>query len=407
VHATEQASGGAGGPKAGAAAVWPVRSAGRIPALDGLRGLAILLVILFHHTLMRQETGFDEVYVGLARLGWSGVDLFFVLSGFLITGLLYDARGGPHYFRNFYIRRALRIVPVYVVFVFFTLHVSPWLWSDTDLARMGRDAMAERSEAWYWLFLPNVLFALDGNFGHPNLAVTWSLGIEEQFYLLWPLVVLMADRRRLMWTCAALVVAAPVIRTAFVLGGADPIVPYVLPFCRMDALAAGAWVALACRSTTGTAPKLRGWARVVLPAAAAVVFGIWWLEDPLSDGDWAEPVMQSVGYTALALLFAALLALAVLAPPTSRLARALSAPPLRMFGRYSYALYLFHVPVRRFIRDEYFPVASFPTWLDSPLPGQLLFYVVATAPALALAWVSWHALEAPILKLRRRVPYSL
>ena len=77
-----------------------------------------------------------------------------------------------------------------------------------------------------------------------------------------------------------------------------------------------------------------------------------------------------------------------------------------MFGTYSYALYLFHVAVRRFIRDEYFPVASFPEWLDSPLPGQLLFYVVATAPALALAWASWHVLEAPILKLRRFFPYS-
>lgn len=400
-----QGAGGAVGRTAGAAAVWPIRSADRIPALDGLRGIAILLVVLFHNTQMRPQTPFDEVYVALARLGWSGVDLFFVLSGFLITGLLADSKGGPHYFRNFYSRRALRILPLYLVFVFFTLHVSPRLWPDTDLAAMSRNAMAGRSEAWYWLLLPNLLFARDGNFGHPNLAVTWSLGIEEQFYLVWPLLVALADRRRLMWTCTALVVIAPVIRTALVLDGADPVVPYVLPFCRMDALAAGAWVALALRSPAGVAP-LRQWAHPVLAAAAAGIVAIWYLEDPLDNGTWIEPVMQSAGYTAFALLFAALLALAVMAPAGSRLARTLSVSPLRMFGTYSYALYLFHVAVRRFIRDEYFPVASFPEWLGSPLPGQLLFYVVATAPALALAWASWHVLEAPILKLRRFFPYS-
>jgi peptidoglycan/LPS O-acetylase OafA/YrhL len=393
-------------PTAGAAAVWPIRSADRIPALDGLRGLAILLVILFHHTLMRQQTPFDAVYVNVMRLGWAGVDLFFVLSGFLITGLLHDSKDSRHYLGNFYARRALRIVPLYIVFVFFTLHVSPWLWPDTPLAQMGRDAMAGRSQAWYWLFLPNILFALDGNFGHPNLAVTWSLGIEEQFYLVWPLVVGLLDRRRLLWTCTVLIVMAPVIRTTLVLNGADPVVPYVLPFCRMDALAAGAWVALALRSSTNPAPRLAAWARLVLPTAATGVLWIWYLEGPLDDGNWAEPVMQGAGYTLIALSFAALLALAVVAPEGSRLSRGLSASPLRMLGKYSYALYLFHVPVRRFIRDEYFPVDSFATWFGSPLPGQLLFYVVATAPALALAWVSWHLLEAPILRLRRLFPYS-
>jgi peptidoglycan/LPS O-acetylase OafA/YrhL len=102
---------------------------------------------------MQQPTPFDRVYANLARLGWSGVDLFFVLSGFLITGILYDAKGHPHYFRNFYVRRTLRIVPLYWAFVFFTLKIAPWLWPDTSLARMARAAMRNTSEAWYWLYL--------------------------------------------------------------------------------------------------------------------------------------------------------------------------------------------------------------------------------------------------------------
>jgi peptidoglycan/LPS O-acetylase OafA/YrhL len=375
-----------------------------------VRGVAILLVILFHHTLMAQQTPFDRVYVGLARLGWSGVDLFFVLSGFLITGLLYDSKGGAHYFRNFYIRRTLRIFPLYYAFLFFTLRVAPWLWPDTELAAMARDAMAGRSEAWYWFYASNVLFALDTNFGHPNLAVTWSLAIEEQFYLIWPLVVALTGRRTLLWTCGGLMVAALGARFALVAGGAHWIVPYVLPFCRIDALAAGALVALAMRRAAGGPPAAPPWlltaARVIAPVAAVAVLGIWYLEDPFNAGDWSEPVMQAAGYTVLALGFGAVVALAAGAPPGGVLPRVFSAPVLRLFGRYSYALYLFHLPIRRFIRDAYFPVADFPTWLGSPLPGQLLFYVVATTPALLLAWASWHLYERQCLKLTRFFPYG-
>jgi peptidoglycan/LPS O-acetylase OafA/YrhL len=385
----------------------PVRSIGpgsHIPALDGIRGLAILLVILFHHTLMRQSTPFDRVYVNLARLGWSGVDLFFVLSGFLITGILYDARGSPHYYRNFYVRRTLRIFPLYYAFVFFTLTISPWLWPDTDLAEMGRRAMRDTSEAWYWLYLSNILFAVDEGFGHPNLAVTWSLAIEEQFYLVWPVVVALVARRPLMWTCVGLMATALVVRIALLTNGADPTAPYVLPFCRMDALAAGGFVALALRDDR-EATRLVAWARRLAPAALLTVFGIWYVEYPLDDGSWTEPIMQTAGYTALALFFGSLVALAATSREGSMLSRVFSAPFLRTFGKYSYALYLFHVPVRRWIRDSYFPVAAFPTWLGSPLPGQLLFYVAATAPAFLLAWASWHVYEKQVLKLRQFFPY--
>ena len=114
--------------------------------------------------------------------------------------------------------------------------------------------------------------------------------------------------------------------------------------------------------------------------------------------------MQTAGYTALALGYAGIVTLAAVGPADSWLARFFRCSALRTLGRYSYALYLFHVPVRRFIRDEYFPVASFPTWLGSPLPGQLLFYVAATAPALALAWISWHLYERQWLALTGTSP---
>jgi peptidoglycan/LPS O-acetylase OafA/YrhL len=384
---------------------WPPGSGTRVPALDGLRGIAILLVVVFHHTLMRQETLFDRIYVNLARLGWTGVDLFFVLSGFLITGLLYDTRSGPHYYRTFYVRRVLRIFPLYYLFLVYVLHIAPALWPDTPLAEMARRAMAERSEAWYWLYLQNLPFALDGTLGHPNLAVTWSLAIEEQFYLLWPLVIASGSRRSLMWTTGALMIAAPAIRVALVAGGAHWVTPYVLPFARMDALAAGAFVALAMRGGPEAASRLRAAARIVAAAAAAALLAIWYLEDPLDNGDQTEPLMLTAGCSVLAIGFAAVVAIVAGAPTDSPAARVLGSRPLRALGRYSYALYLFHVPIRRWIRDEYFPVAEFPTLLGSPFPGQLLFYLVATGPALLLAWVSWHVYEKQWLKLTRFFPY--
>jgi peptidoglycan/LPS O-acetylase OafA/YrhL len=399
-----------GGEPPAAATAWSSPASPHIPALDGVRGFAILLVILFHHTLMRQETLFDRLYVNLARLGWSGVDLFFVLSGFLITGLLVDSKGSPAYYRNFYIRRTLRIFPLYYAFLFHVLVICPWLWPDTELAAMARRSAEGRSDAWYWLYLSNFLFARDDTFGHPNLAITWSLAIEEQFYLVWPFVVALTRRIALAWTCGGLVVIAFALRVWVVAADANSIAAYVLPMCRMDALASGALVALAARSERWRSPSARAAlfrrARVLTAAAGLAVLAIWYVEDPFDDDYWTEPIMQTAGFSALACGYAGLVALAAMGAGDSWVVRFFSLPALRTFGKYSYALYLFHVAVRRFIRDEYFPVASFSTLFGSPLPGQLLFYVVATAPALALAWVSWHLFEHQWLKLARRFPYA-
>jgi peptidoglycan/LPS O-acetylase OafA/YrhL len=384
---------------------WGRDSGRHIPALDGLRGLAILLVILYHHTLMRQETLFDRVYVNLARLGWSGVDLFFVLSGFLITGILYDSKGSRHYFRNFYVRRTLRIFPLYYAVVFFSLIVLPRAWPAWGLTQLDRSAMEDRSQAWYWLYLQNFLFARDENLGHPALAVSWSLAIEEQFYLVWPVVVSLLSRRHLIWTCGALILTALSLRIWMVSAGVHPTTIYVLPFNRMDALATGALLALLVRGE-GMGPRLLFWARQLWPAALLLVLGIWYLDGPLDNRDATGPLMQAVGYSALAWLFGSLLVLALDPQPRAFVPRVFTWPLLRAFGKYSYALYLFHVPVRRIFRDTWFPVDSFPTWLGSPLPGQLLFYFAATAPAFILAWLSWHLYEKQALKLRRLFPYQ-
>ena len=209
----------------------------RVEALDGLRGFAILAVVAFHAMFL--DVGLlggarpapTDVYPTLALLGWCGVDVFFVLSGFLITGILLRSKGAPGYFRNFYARRALRIFPLYYLVVGLLLF------------GLGRPATSGAEKASYLLYYQNVRYALvgEGSFDAARL-VTWSLAIEEQFYLVWPTVVWLCSRRALVGVCIAVVVGAIALRLWLLAGGLHT--THFLTPCRLDTLAVGALLAL-------------------------------------------------------------------------------------------------------------------------------------------------------------------
>jgi len=182
----------------------------RIPALDGLRGMAILLVLLWHFFFAVSWTPTTlQILRLLGKLSWSGVDLFFVLSGFLIGGILLDARNSPSYFRTFYARRAYRILPLYTVivainyFVPFLLQFFPARFSDFQRSQVPF--------LGYLTFTQNFCTA----FGLKETyiaGVTWSLAIEEQFYLTMPLLIRTLTRSRLMWVLLAVILGAPLLR---------------------------------------------------------------------------------------------------------------------------------------------------------------------------------------------------
>ncbi len=353
--------------------------------------------MLFHHfTILAPAAAADRALAEAALIGWSGVDLFFVLSGFLITGILIDARGSDRYFTSFYARRTLRIFPLYYLVVFLSLVVLPRFPAAFDLLA---GAGAPREQWPYWLYLTNFSVASRDAFMHGVLDVTWSLAIEEQFYLLWAAVVWICPPRALGPLCALTILAVPAARTLALQQGAEPIDLYVLPYFRADTLATGALMAWALR---------RGWldrhgrtGLAVAAAAGAGVAAVWWAD---GSGWWANAWMQRAGYSLLAWTGAGMLVAAVALPPTSRWPRLLSAGWLRAFGKYSYCLYLIHLPVMRVVRAFVLPPAEFaaagPVWA-----GQLLFYGAATLPALALAWLSWRWFEEPILRLKTRFPY--
>jgi peptidoglycan/LPS O-acetylase OafA/YrhL len=371
-----------------------------VPALDGIRGLAILLVLAHHQTVMGGRTAADRYFLRTTDLGWCGVDLFFVLSGFLITGILADSKASPTYFRSFYARRVLRIFPLYYLVVFISVVLLPRSPQLHDLL-LSRPLPADQNAEFHWLYLSNFLFAAQKDLGHPTLGLAWSLAIEEQFYAVWPLLVWALSRAAMMRLCVLLAAAALVVRSTMAALDVHPIPVYVLPFTRMDALAIGALLALIARSGGGlsTIAGQAHWAGFV---AFALVLTLWAID---RDNDrWEHRAMQTIGYSALAVMFGSLLVRILTASPSTITSRAFRHPILRMFGRYSYALYLLHIPAQVFVERRWFQPPPIPLVLGSEIPAQLAFFAAATALSLAVAWVSWHLVEKHFLALKRFFP---
>jgi peptidoglycan/LPS O-acetylase OafA/YrhL len=369
-----------------------------VPALDGVRGIAIILVLLLHFTLygvLAPSSPVERVYYKIMTAGWIGVDLFFVLSGFLITGILYDSKGGDHYFRNFYVRRVLRIFPLY----YGSLVIFCLLLPSAFPTHPGFRAL-QQNAAWYWTYLTNVLVAREGWSSFGPIEHFWSLAVEEQFYLVWPLVILLLGRRGLMAACLACIVASLLVRGGLELGGRE-IAAHVLTPARMDALAVGALVALVARGPNGLRDLAR-WARPIagLTFAGLLAVVIWRRGLPSED-----VVVSTIGYSLLAFLFGAILVLGLTSPPEAALSKALTSPTLRLFGRYSYALYVFHHPLLTLVKQRTSSLQAVPLLPGLRLPAQVLFTAVGITILLGVASLSWHLYEKQFLKLKRLFPY--
>ena len=377
--------------------------AGFIPALDGLRGIAILLVMLHHFTHFEQTTGFDGPIRSVLAFFWIGVDVFFVLSGFLITGILLDTRGSKRYFTTFYARRTLRIFPLYYLVLVLALVVLPNFPAVEGLldgqAGVPPEERVNVPEWPYWLYWTNVSIAERG-WVHGWVDVAWSLAIEEQFYVVWPLVVWLCPPRLVALLCGIILVSEPIARVYARAVDYPVLWMYVLTWYRLDGLAVGALLAVAHRS--GLLPRLDRWVPVVVIAcvaglvACAILGGHTW---------WWNRWMQQYGYSLIAIGAGAMLVSAVAKPAGSLWPRILSVGWLRAFGKHSYGLYLIHLPVMRVVLEYVINPGEYETLGMGRWIAQLLFYTVTTAPAFALAWLSWRLFEEPILRLKTRFTY--
>ena len=352
---------------------------GYIPQFDGLRGVAILMVLIGH-------SGFLEALPHLGGLEYTrfGVDLFFVLSGFLITGILLDAKGSEHYFRNFYARRALRICPLYYVILFLAFVVTPLL------------APSTKPEAGVWpafvFYVQNI--ALLHRDTYPfGLGATWSLAVEEQFYLTWPLLVFLLKRRALALVSVSFVFVSLSLRLAGYYHDAPSGFIHQFTLSRLDAIALGSLAALWLRSPSCTLDRWRTRAYQFLARGLAGVI-------------LARILMHRnssiVGYTFLGMTFAGLLGVSLVSDArSSLLGRSLSAGWLRYIGKTSYGIYLLHYPLflvwERLIASENF-------LLSNPLARNLVAFAGQMFLTILAASISWRFFEKPILQLKKQFP---
>ncbi|MDZ4805015.1 MAG: acyltransferase [Candidatus Eisenbacteria bacterium] len=377
---------------------------GHLPALDGLRGVAILLVLFHHFNILHPAGTVERAVINFLDLGKHGVDLFFVLSGFLITGILIDTRGRPGYLTSFFGRRVLRIVPLYYLVLTFLLVAWPAILA-SDPGNIGQ-AMRWSAEgadaAWYYLFASNILFSIREGFGLQGLDVTWSLAIEEQFYLLWAVLVGLLRGRALLVASATVVLASPIIRAAIGFSNGSWLDAYLLTPGRLDALALGGLLAGLYRAPDLVPRHRLRKAAAWLAAGSASGLVLMQLGQWLN-GFTAPGVI--LGLTFVGGLAAGGLAICIEAPASSRLARIVTSRPLRFFGRYSYGMYLLHMPIRNALRKFLDPVSRYLDLSGPALFGnQLLFLAIAIGAVSLAAWLLWHAWERPFLSLKRFVP---
>lgn len=358
---------------------------GHVPALDAIRGLAIVLVTLYRFNEGPVDSSvLGKTIFGFCSLGFRGVDLFFVLSGFLITGILHDAKEKPHYFRDFYMRRTLRIFPLYYATLLVTLIVLPRLLPSA--ADMFREAID--NQVWLWIYGANVVQSWQdawplGRFNH-----FWSLAVEEHFYLVWPLLIYLTSRQSAMRLCLGILICACGGRAFWLLAGGGGVAAEVLTVFRMDALALGAFLALAVRGPGGIR-SLYPWAVIGLIATGVL------LVPPSLLG---KRVLTTTD-TLFAAFFGCLIILALCTSREGLAGRLWNSSLLRFFGKYSYGMYVFQnllIP----LLAPLVTAESLAEQFGSPLWGKLAYLCVMSLATTLAAVASWHLFEKHVLKLK-------
>ena len=378
------------------------RRLGHVPALDGVRGIAILMVLTYHLVGGGAET--NRVIRFLSQLihgfCWAGVDLFFVLSGFLITGILLDTLEDPHYFRNFYVRRTLRIFPLYYGVLGVCFGVLPLLLSmDGPNLRWMR-----RHQLWLWLYGSSLFDGWTRNMSFARdwlwLSHFWSLSVEEHFYLIWPAVVLFCARRKVLGRVCVMIAAVVLVVRLFALyGGVSPITLYVFSPLRLDSLVIGGMVAVLARRPGGIRALVASAWRV-LAASVAVIVAM-----TVFGGFAYDQVGTARYFTPLALFFGSCLVLLIDADPQAGGAQGVAGrtivhPALRFFGRYSYGLYVFETLMQP-LWDRVFRTDELVVWVHSYLIAGVVHLFLCFGCTLALAMLSFHLYEKPFLQLKR------
>ncbi len=347
-----------------------------IPQLDGLRGIAILIVLLAHLDYL--PISGSAKYL---KYGRTGVDLFFVLSGLLITGILLETKDFPGYFKNFYARRALRIWPIYYLMLALFFFLLPIVFPHHSF----------RTDWKAWPYYATYTQNLFSNFPHSvPLGPTWSLAVEEQYYMVWAAAVFLCTRKSLRNLLLGMIVFSYCFRVVSYFHGASLDFVHDFTLCRLEPLAAGGLAALWLRSEKCT---LLRWSRF---GSIAFMIGLTGVTLALVDWGFDSTIYS---YPFLAAAFTGMLALSLTAnPATSFAGKALTQRWLMYTGKISYGVYLFRVPIFMGVSS-----AAHRIWGASlSISSQLLTICAALAVLYAVASISWFCFERPILRFKEK-----
>jgi peptidoglycan/LPS O-acetylase OafA/YrhL len=368
----------------------------RLPVLDGLRGIAILTVFFYQYAGAFHKTASSGVLHALGMLfgfGWSGVDLFFVLSGFLITGILYDTRADAGYYKNFYARRVLRIFPIYYLLIAVNLLLTPFLGAHWKLGQLSFLIYLGFPFALVWPELGQAQTSPLVRINH-----LWSVNAEEQFYMIWPwMIARLRTSRAMLRACIVAGTSAVLLRIVICVSGWLSIAwTHDFLLCRMDALALGAAIAILVRGPLQE--RMLRWAPLVFVLTASAVVGICVIRGTV---DHSDPVIATGGFSLIALAYGALLLVAL--RKGTWLEWLLSARVLRIFGKYSYGMYLYDFPLTVILspQREFFIART-----HSYAIGSAVFLAFCLVVNLLIAASSFHLIELPIMRLKSRFKYA-
>ncbi len=352
-------------------------------ALDGIRGFAILAVTLYR--LCKEVDPEAHPILAIIRrfapVGERGVDLFFVLSGFLITGILLRTRNQPNYFRNFISRRVLRIFPLYFMSLFLGILVIP------NLLNTNAFDLESREQIYLWTYTSNFRMAWLNEWCFGAFDHFWSLAVEEHFYLIWPLVVLLLNRRQLSIVCVVTIAVVCLARTVAALDSRFDVAVSVATFFRADGLSFGAMLALLLTSSIDEKTIRRaGW--IMLALLLPILIGV------AASG---KRFLEIPSTLCPAICFAAI-AVVLLSNRKTLLVRLLESGWLRALGKYSYGMYVIQLPLLTLL-----PMTKLSDHLPTdPLSASITYSVGMFAMILLVAMLSFHFYESHFLRLKKR-----
>jgi peptidoglycan/LPS O-acetylase OafA/YrhL len=350
----------------------------RIVSLDGLRGVAILLVMIYHYVYgFAYTVPIPDRLITVVEGLQIGVDLFFVISGYLITSRLFATRGDSRYYPKFYWRRFLRIVPVYMLFLGVVFLLQPIEIVPSDVP-------------WYLLFGTNILMAING-LQPPLLAHLWSVALEEQFYMLWPAVIARFARRSVGVILISCYLLQPLCRFLM------PQEYYMNPLTHLDGILVGAILFVFAKPISDFIRSYRYlFAMIVVIPALWVIARVMFLDLRI---EWVHDFSRLFHFSLIAILFGSILA-SVLTGEKLILSRLLQSRVLQSLGKYSYALYLFHMLVLQYMIS--FLVPGFGNQALN-----VLYILAMTSFGILTTWViaqtSWRYLEEPLLKFKSKL----